>query len=105
MNIKFFLLSLLLLLVPACRKSPRYAAAPVIRKAVPKRPSMMKNWEHLSLKKMKTNLMLYAASQAQQEEELTAATSEPTSGDVYKDSAQYGLKRSSLNMIDGESMI
>jgi outer membrane protein OmpA-like peptidoglycan-associated protein len=94
-NKKFALLSLLLLLVPACKKS-RYGVAPAST-ATTQAPSIEKTEfdEELGafvVKDDESRFSAAVAAQASAEEELTAANSEPTAGDISTDSAQYGLK-------------
>lgn len=92
---KCFLLSLLLLLVPACRKKPRYAAAPVVPAPIEVPAEKAQYDEELGafiVKDDENKFSAAAAAQAQQEEELTSASSEPIAGDIHADSAQYGLK-------------
>lgn len=95
MNKQIFLLTLLLVLVPACRKKPRYAAAPVVT-AGEQRPSERAEYDEelgaFVVKDDENKFSAAAASQAQQEEELTATGSEQAPGDLNQDSAQYGLK-------------
>ncbi len=90
MQIKYFLLSLLLLLVPACRKKPRYATAPLVATEAPA-PERAQYDEELGAFVVKDEENKFSAAAAQ-EELLTAQSSEPTVGDMYKDSAQYGFK-------------
>ena len=95
MHKKCSFLLLLLLLVPACRKKPRYAAAPV---GAPTEQVPFEKAEYdeelgaYVVKDDENKFSAAAASQAQAEEELTAASSEPTAGDLHNDSARYGLK-------------
>lgn len=97
MNKKCILLSGLLLLVPACRKNPRYAPAPIVpATATDMTPGEKAEYDEelgaFVVKEDENKFSAAAAAQAQQEEELTAASSEPTAGDLHNDSAQYGLK-------------
>lgn len=95
MNIKnFLLLSLLIMLIPACRQKPRYAPAP----AVTSEPVPVQKTEFdeelgaFVVKDDQNAFSAAAAAQVNQEEELTRAASEPTAGDMHSDSSQYGLK-------------
>lgn len=95
MKIQYCLLSLLLLLVPACRKKPRYATAPVIASdsLAAEKAEYNEELGAFVVKEDENRFSAAAASQAQQqEEELTADSSGATVGDIHKDSAQYGLK-------------
>lgn len=92
MHKKLFLLSLLLLLVPACRKRPRYAVAPVLpsESIAPEKAIYDEELGAFVVKDDENKFSAAAASQAQQEELLTGT--EPAMGDIHSDSAQYGLK-------------
>ncbi len=94
MNIKYFLLSLLLLLVPACRKKPRYATAPAVatESIAPEKAEYDEELGAFVVKEDENKFSAAAASQAQQEEQLTGLGSDATVGDIHSDSAQYGLK-------------
>jgi len=91
---KCLLLSALLLLVPACRKKPRYAATPVTApvEAPAERAQYDEELGAFVVKDDENKFSAAAAAQAQQEEELTSASSEPGAGDIHSDSAQYGFK-------------
>lgn len=93
MNIRYFFLSLLLLLVPGCKKKARYAAAPVIpcEQTVPERAEYDEELGAYVVKEDENKFSAAAAAQAQQEEELSAMT-ELAPGDLVNDSARYGFK-------------
>ncbi len=92
---KFLILSLLIVLIPACKQKPRYSPpAPVAGEAG---SSAQKSEfdEELGAFVVHDDENVFsaaAAAQAHQEEELSTANSEPTAGDIHSDSSQYGLK-------------
>lgn len=95
MNKKFLPLVLLLLLVPACRKSPQYAPAPTVSEqpaSVSEKAEYDEELGAFVVKEDENKFSAAVASDANKEEELTAVGSEPTAGDSQADSARYGLK-------------
>ena len=98
MNKKYVLLPLLLLLVPSCKKEPRYSTAvptivPVNAKIGTERAEFDEELGAFVVKEEQNAFSAAAAVEPpQQEEELTVETSEPEGGDIHSDSAQYGLK-------------
>ncbi|MBA2307158.1 OmpA family protein [Candidatus Dependentiae bacterium] len=96
MNKKCVLLSILLLLVPSCKQSRYSTAVPTIVPVNAELPSERAEFdEELGAFVVKEDQNRFSAASAvhsHQEEELTVETSEPASGDIHSDSAQYGLK-------------
>lgn len=95
MNNKFLALALVLLLVPACRKSPQYAPAPAVSdqpSSVSEKAEYDEELGAFVVKEDENKFSAAVAADANKEEELTAVGSEPTAGDAQSDSARYGLK-------------
>src|SRR5262245_44870557 len=96
MNKKFLPLVLVLLLVPACRKSPQYAPAPATVSEQPASVSEKSEYDEelgaFVVKEDENKFSAAVAADAHKEEELTVVGSEPTAGDAQADSARYGLK-------------
>ncbi len=96
MNKNCLLLSFLLLLVPSCKKS-QYAATvptivPVNAELASERAEFDEELGAFVVKEDQNRFSAAAAVHSQHEEELTAEASDPVSGDIHSDSAQYGLK-------------
>lgn len=97
---KCLILSLVLLLVPACKDTARFTMDPpkpaTSSSAVQNAPIEHAEYDEelgaFVVKDDDNKFSAAAAAQAHQEEELTATDSEPTVGDTHTDSAQYGLK-------------
>lgn len=96
MNKKFLPLVLLLLLVPACRKSSQYTPAPSVAGGQPTELSEKAEYDEelgaFVVKEDENKFSAAVAADAHKEEELTPLSSEPTAGDAQTDSARYGLK-------------
>lgn len=95
MNKKFLALALVLLLVPACRKTSQYTPAPAVAGEPTLGTEKAEYDEELGafvVKEDENKFSAAVASDASKEEELTAIGSEPTAGDAQTDSARYGLK-------------
>jgi outer membrane protein OmpA-like peptidoglycan-associated protein len=101
MNSKYLILSLCLLAIPACRPRrarivparPGYPAqvepVPVVEQPM---PAPEEEVTALPLEEDENPFNTQAATQGQQAEEITLENVEPTTGDLYADSAQHGLK-------------
>ncbi len=89
-------LVLLLLLVPACRKSSQYTPAPAVEGGQPAEISENAVYDEelgaFVVKEDENKFSAAAASEANKEDELTSLESEPTAGDTQADSARYGIK-------------
>ncbi len=96
MNKKFLSLVLVLLLVPACRKSSQYTPAPVVSGGQPEVVSEKAEYDEelgaFVVKEDENKFSAAVAADAHKEDELTPMSSEPTAGDAQADSARYGLK-------------
>lgn len=96
MNKKFLPLVLLLLLVPACRKSSQYTPAPSVAGGQSGELSERAEYDEelgaFVVKEDENKFSAATAADANKEDELTPLSSEPTAGDAQSDSARYGLK-------------
>lgn len=96
MNKKLFIFGLLLLAIPACKRK-RYATqpTPVITETTVAPQERAEYDEELGafvVKDDENKFSAATAAQANQEEQLTAESTEPTTSDLHDDSAKYGLK-------------